>query len=56
MKDWVLKNREKPTLLESIVCSAAASGFAGYITTPLEIVKLRMQVQRADVANRGGTL
>lgn len=33
-----------------------ASGLAGYITTPLEVVKLRMQIQRADVSTRGGTL
>lgn len=38
------------------MCSATASGLAGYLTTPLEIVKLRMQIQRADVATHGGTL
>ncbi len=35
IKDLVLKDRQKPTLSESIICSAAASGIAGYITTPL---------------------
>lgn len=33
-----------------------AGAVAGYITTPLEIVKLRMQIQRADVAQTGGRL
>lgn len=33
-----------------------AGAVAGYLTTPLEIVKLRMQIQRADVAQRGGRL
>lgn len=39
-----------------MVCSAMAGGFAGYLTTPLEIVKLRMQIQRADIAQTGGRL
>jgi len=56
MKDLVLADRKKPKLYESIICSATASGFAGYIVTPLEIVKLRMQIQRADVATHGGSL
>ena len=56
MKDLVTKDREKPTLTESIISSATASAFAGFITTPLEVVKLRMQVQRADVATHGGSL
>jgi len=56
MKDFVAKDRQKPTLIESMVCSATASAFAGFVTTPLEIVKLRMQIQRADVATRGGSL
>jgi hypothetical protein len=33
-----------------------AGSIAGWATTPLEIVKLRMQIQRADVAQRGGRL
>jgi hypothetical protein len=33
-----------------------AGSIAGWATTPLEIVKLRMQIQRADVAHRGGSL
>jgi len=39
-----------------MICSATASACAGYITTPQEVVKLRMQIQRADVATHGGTL
>jgi hypothetical protein len=38
------------------MCSSMAGAVAGYITTPLEIVKLRMQIQRADVAQTGGRL
>jgi hypothetical protein len=56
MKDFVLVDRQKPTLPENILCSSAASAFAGYLTTPLEVVKLRMQIQRADVATHGGSL
>ena len=56
MKDLVAKDRKKPTLGESMICSSFASAFAGFITTPLEIVKLRMQIQRADVATHGGSL
>jgi hypothetical protein len=33
-----------------------AGAVAGFLTTPLEMVKLRMQIQRADVANTGGKL
>ena len=56
MKDLVLTDRDKPKLFESIVCSASAGAFAGWITTPLEMVKLRMQIQRADVGIKGGSL
>jgi hypothetical protein len=56
MKKWVVKDKENQTMTESIICSASAGSIAGYITTPLEIVKLRMQIQRADVAQTGGKL
>jgi hypothetical protein len=36
-----------------MLCSAGASAFAGWITTPLELVKMRMQIQRADSAMKG---
>lgn len=42
--------------MESMICSAGASAFAGYITNPLEMVKMRMQIQRADRAMKGGSL
>lgn len=56
MKDIFVKNKQNQTLSESILCSSIAGAIAGYVTTPLEIVKLRMQIQRADVAQRGGRL
>ena len=42
-----------PTLAQSIICSAGAGSLSGFITTPLEVVKLRMQIQRADRATTG---
>lgn len=41
---------------ESILCSAGAGAISGFITTPLEMVKLRMQIQRADKAAKGVNL
>lgn len=52
----IVKDKANQTLTESILCSSMAGAIAGYLTTPLEIVKLRMQIQRADVAQRGGRL
>jgi len=40
-------------MMESIICSAGASATSSFITTPLEMVKLRMQIQRADSAMKG---
>jgi hypothetical protein len=42
--------------MESIICSAGAGAISGFITTPLEMVKLRMQIQRADSAAKGISL
>ena len=36
------------TFLESLLCSGLASSLSSFITTPLDLVKFRMQVQRAD--------
>ena len=40
------------TFKESLICSAAASAIAGIITNPLDLVKLRMQVERAGDASK----
>lgn len=45
-----------PTLTESILCSSGAGAISGFLTTPLEMVKLRMQIQRADSALKGVSL
>ena len=39
-----------------MICSSGAGALAGFLTNPLELVKLRMQIQRADVSIKGGTL
>ena len=51
-----MKNPELPTLGESIICSSGAGAISGFLTTPLEMVKLRMQIQRADSALKGVSL
>jgi hypothetical protein len=56
IKDFVVKDKKNQTLRESLICSSLAGALAGYLTTPLEIVKLRMQIQRADIAVTGGKL
>ena len=43
-KDLVKKEL---TFLESMFCSSISSGLASIITNPLDLVKMRMQVQRA---------
>jgi hypothetical protein len=50
------KNPEKPELMENILASTLASTIAGFITNPLDLAKLRMQIQRADRASRGGNV
>ena len=49
-----LVDLDQPSLPKSILCSSTASAVAGFLTTPLEIVKLRMQIQRADISIKGG--
>lgn len=45
-----LNNLERPiTFLESFVLSSASGFIASIITNPLDIVKTRMQVQRAEL-------
>lgn len=41
--------------LESLLCSGLASCLASYITTPLDLVKFRMQVQRASIQYNANT-
>lgn len=36
------------SFFESLLCSGLASSLSSFITTPLDLVKFRMQVQRAD--------
>lgn len=48
-----MKDPKNQTTLESIVCSSGAGAISGFITTPLEMVKMRMQIQRADSAMKG---
>jgi hypothetical protein len=51
-----MKDMTMPTLAESILCSSGAGAISGFLTTPLEMVKLRMQIQRADSALKGVSL
>ena len=47
-----LKNvRLNISFYESLICSGLASSLSSFITNPLDLVKLRMQVQRADYSN-----
>lgn len=42
-----------PSLLESFVLSTLSSGLATFITSPLDMAKLRMQIQRGERALAG---
>lgn len=55
-KKAICKNPAKPALLEDIAASSLASSLAGILTNPLDLTKLRMQIQRADRASRGGNV
>ena len=48
-----MKDQKNPSMFESIICSSGAGAFAGFVTTPLEMVKMRMQIQRADSSMKG---
>lgn len=41
-------NKLNISFIESLLCSSLASSIASFITTPLDLVKFRMQVQRAS--------
>ena len=56
LKTIFVKDQKAPTLSESIICSSGAGALSGFFTTPLEMVKLRMQIQRADSALKGVSL
>ena len=53
IKEMVVKDEKNPTILESALCSIGAGSIAGFVTTPLEMVKMRMQIQRADSSMKG---
>ncbi|CAD8111393.1 unnamed protein product [Paramecium primaurelia] len=46
----ILENPLQPSFLESLCLSGIAGSMAGFICNPMDIVRLRMQVQRASVA------
>jgi hypothetical protein len=41
---------------QSLLCASLASGLSSYITTPLDLVKFRMQVQRSDTSDHAKLL
>lgn len=45
-----LENPLHPSFMESLILSGAAGCLAGFICNPMDIVRLRMQVQRASIA------
>ena len=49
----ICKNPQLPSLLESFVLSTLSSGLATFITSPLDMAKLRMQIQRGERALAG---
>ncbi|CAN5951269.1 unnamed protein product [Sphagnum jensenii] len=50
------ENPDKPRVFENIIASTLASSISGFLTNPLDLAKLRMQIQRADRASRGGNV
>lgn len=53
LKSLLVVDPKNQSIVESIVCASGAGAISGFITTPLEMVKMRMQIQRADSAMKG---
>lgn len=53
LKKKVVKDPKNQSMAQSIICSSVAGAISGYLTTPLQMVKMRMQIQRADSAMKG---
>jgi hypothetical protein len=51
LKKWTIKDRKEIGFAESMFCSGAAGSLASWITNPLDMAKLRMQVSRASSAS-----
>ena len=56
LKQWFCEDPKRPSVVANIATSTVAGSLAGFITNPLELAKLRMQIQRADKAMRGGNV
>lgn len=50
LKERLVKPNEEIPFLTSLILSGASGALAGTLTNPLDMVKLRMQVQRAEKA------
>lgn len=50
---FVCKDPKLPGLLESLILSTLSSSLATFITSPLDMAKLRMQIQRGERALKG---
>jgi len=54
MKKVCIKSNSKEkdiTFIQSLFCSAGAGAIASYITNPLDLIKLRLQIQSSDKYN-----
>ena len=52
-KQLFCQDPKHPGVVSNILASTLAGSLAGFITNPLELAKLRMQIQRADKATKG---